>query len=165
MTVGGRQPHVLSAPRPERPMQDLIYDIIIPRDWPSSAPTSPVYGPPSSSGSFPPPSSPPASLPLSSSPPASSSTTPPPSSSSETSLSSLATTTSSGIPTDGAQSAPASTTGLTPSPGTALADFQVAPVCIGHGVDAQSLGLLSALVVPTAVGLLILVRIPCIPVA
>ena len=36
---------------------------------------------------------------------------------------------------------------------TALSTLQVQPVCIGQGLDAQSLGLLSTLVVPSVVGL------------
>lgn len=36
---------------------------------------------------------------------------------------------------------------------TALSSLQVQSVCIGHGVDAQSIGLLSTLIVPTVVGL------------
>ncbi|EKM61349.1 uncharacterized protein PHACADRAFT_84832 [Phanerochaete carnosa HHB-10118-sp] len=34
-------------------------------------------------------------------------------------------------------------------------DFQVEPICIGDGVDAQSLGLLSTLAVPTVIGLVL----------
>jgi hypothetical protein len=38
---------------------------------------------------------------------------------------------------------------------SALSDLQVDPVCIGDGVDAQSLGLISTVVVPTVIGLLL----------
>ena len=36
-----------------------------------------------------------------------------------------------------------------------LSGLQVNPVCIGDGVDAQSLGLLSVVVVPTVIGLIL----------
>lgn len=39
-----------------------------------------------------------------------------------------------------------------PAVTTTLSDFQVNTVCIGHGVDAQSIGLLSTLVIPSVVG-------------
>ena len=38
---------------------------------------------------------------------------------------------------------------------TALLTDQVEPVCIGHGLDTQSIGLLSALIIPSVVGLFI----------
>ena len=42
-----------------------------------------------------------------------------------------------------------------PANTTTLTDFQVNTVCLGHGVDAQSIGLLSTLVIPSAVGLIV----------
>jgi hypothetical protein len=47
----------------------------------------------------------------------------------------------------------------TSAPGVPLvAAQQAAPVCIGHGVDAGAGGILAALIIPTAIGLLIWVR-------
>lgn len=42
---------------------------------------------------------------------------------------------------------------------TTLSNFQVQPVCIGHGLDAQSLGLISTVVVPSVLGILIWVSV------
>ncbi|KAJ3557112.1 hypothetical protein NM688_g1642 [Phlebia brevispora] len=42
-----------------------------------------------------------------------------------------------------------------PAAETGLSDFQVNPVCIGQGLDAQSIGLLSTLVIPSVVGIAI----------
>ncbi len=51
-----------------------------------------------------------------------------------------------------------------PTVTTTLTDFQVKTVCIGHGVDAQSIGLLSTLAVPSVVGVGIWVSRPSVPV-
>jgi len=81
------------------------------------------------------------------------------------SLQSVSTTSSTSPPLQSSTSSStlshtSSSTSFTPASPTSNVNAQALSVCLGHGIDTSSTGLIATVVLPSAIGLLLWVRIP-----